>query len=139
MQLDPPHRASRYFRYYGTVRSIHPDAYFELQTSNNRHAFFLEYERRADRPATMRDRLAPYLRYYSTRRPLEDHGVIPSVLVVFEDELAADHFLNIARDELELAHVDLPLFVSCEADISRWGPLASIWRTADGRERVGLR
>ncbi len=138
-QLDPPHRASRYFRFEGAVRSVHPDAYFELLTSKTRQAFFLEYERRADRPATMRDRLAPYLRYYSTRRPLEDHGVIPSVLVVFEDELAADHFLNIARDELELAHVHLPLFVSCKADINRWGPLDSIWRTADGRERVGLR
>ena len=138
-QLDPPHRASRYFRFEAAVRSIHPDAYFELLTSKSRQAFFLEYERRADRPATMRDRLAPYLRYYSTRRPLEDHGVIPSVLVVFEDELAADHFLKVARHELARAHVDLPLFVSCKADISRWGPLASIWRTADGRERVGLR
>lgn len=138
-QLDPPHRASRYFRFEGGVRSIQPDAFFTLQTSKEQRAFFLEYERRADRPATMRERLAPYLRYFSTRRPLEDHGVIPSVLVVFENELAADHFLNIARDELELAHVHLPLFVSCGADISRWGPLASIWRTADGRERVGLR
>ncbi len=138
-QLDPPHRASRYFRYDGAVRSVHPDAYFELLTSKSRQAFFLEYERRADRPATMRDRLAPYLCYYSTRRPLEDHGVVPSVLVVFEDELAADHFLKVARHELARAHVALPLFVSCKADISRWGPLASIWRTADGRERVGLR
>ena len=138
-QLDPPHRAPRYFRYDGAVRSIHPDAYFEILSSNGRRAFFLEYERRADRPATMRDRLAPYLCYYSTRRPLEDHGVVPSVLVVFEDELAADHFLKVARDELAWAHVHLSLFVSCGADISRWGPLASIWRTADGRERVGLR
>ena len=138
-QLDPPHRASRNFRYGGAVRSIHPDAYFEILSTNGRQAFFLEYERRADRPATMRDRLAPYLRYFSTRRPLEDHGVIPNVLVVFEDELAADHFLNVARNQLARARIDLPLLVSHEADVSRCGPLAPIWRTADGRERVGLR
>ena len=137
-QLDPPHRASRYFRFEGGVRSIQPDAYFELRTCNKRHAFFLEYERRADRPATMRDRLAPYLRYYATRRPLEDHGVIPSVLVVFEDELAADHFLNVARNQLARACVNLPLLISSEDDVSSRGPLPSIWRTADGRERVGL-
>ncbi len=139
IRCDPPHRASRYFRYDGAVRSIHPDAHFEVLSSNGRQAFFLEYERRANRPATMRDRIAPYLRYYSTRRPLEDHGVIPSVLVVFEDELAADHFLKVARNQLARARVHLPLLVSHEADVSRCGPLAPIWRTVDGRERVGLR
>ena len=50
IQLDPPQRAPRYFRFEGAVRSIHPDAYFELLTSDSRQAFFLEYERRADRP-----------------------------------------------------------------------------------------
>ncbi len=128
-QLDPPHRASRYFRFEGTVRSVHPDAYFELRTCSKRHAFFLEYERRADRPATMRDRLAPYLRYYSTRRPLEDHGVIPSVLVVFEDELSADHFLGLAGREQSRSGVNLPLMVSCREELERSGPLANAWRS----------
>ena len=133
-QLDPPHRASRYFRYEGAVRSIHPDAYFRLLTSDGRQAYFLEYERRADRPSTMRDRLAPYLRYYSTRRPLEDHGLIPSVLVVFEDELSADHFLTFARDELSRCRVALPLFVSSRAALDGSGPLSQIWRTVRSQE-----
>ena len=133
-QLDPPHRASRYFRFEGAVCSIHPDAYFELMTSVGRQAFFLEYERRADRPSTMRDRLAPYLRYYSTRRPLEDHGLIPSVLVVFEDELSADHFLAFARAELSRRRVDVPLFVSSQDQVDGKGPLSQSWRTVRSQE-----
>ena len=128
-QLDPPHRASRYFRFEGAVRSIHPDAYFELLTPDGRQAFFLEYERRADRPSTMRDRLAPYLRYYSTRRPLEDHGLIPSVLVVFEVELSADHFLAFAERERSRSNIDLPLLVSCRSELECDGPLGSAWRS----------
>ena len=128
-QLDPPQRASRYFRYEGAVRAIHPDAYFGLLTSDGRPAFFLEYERRADRPSTMRDRLAPYLRYYSTRRPLEDHGLIPSVLVVFEDELSADHFLKFAERERSRGNIDLPLLVSCRSEVECDGPLGSAWRS----------
>ena len=129
IQLDPPHRASRYFRFEGAVRSIHPDAYFELRTPKHREVFFLEYERRADRPSTMRDRLAPYLRYYSTRRPLEDHGLIPSVLVVFEDELSADHFLAFAERERSRSNIDLPLLVSCRSELECDGPLGSAWRS----------
>ena len=128
-QLDPPQRASRYFRYEGAVRAIHPDAYFGLLTSDGRPAFFLEYERRADRPSTMRDRLAPYLRYYSTRRPLEDHGLIPSVLVVFEEQLTADHFLAFAERERSRSNIEFPLLVSCRSELECDGPLGSAWRS----------
>ena len=51
-------------------------------------------------PSTMSDRLAPYLRYYSSHRPLDDHGVRPEVLIVFEDEIAQTHFLRVAREEM---------------------------------------
>ena len=40
------------------------------------------------RPVTMAARLAPYLRYYASARPTDDHGARPAVLLVFEDELA---------------------------------------------------
>ena len=58
-------------------------------------AFFLEWERRAVRPATMAQRLAPYLRYYSSHRPTDDHGIRPAVLVVFDGDIAATHFLRL--------------------------------------------
>ena len=96
-QLDPPHRASRYFRFNEGLRSIHPDAFLVLKRSEHNKPFFLEWERRAVRPVTMAARLAPYLRYYSSHRPMDDHGVQPTLLVVFDDELAAIHFLRVAK------------------------------------------
>ena len=127
-QLDPPHRASRYFRHNGVLHSVHPDAFAVLRREGTPWAFFLEWERRAVRPSTMAARLAPYLRYYASQRPTDDHGVRPAVLVVFEDEIAADHFLRVARREIARARVELPLRVSHRALIEREGPLGHAWR-----------
>ena len=108
-QLDPPHRAARHFRHEDGPRSVHPDAFFMLTRGGEQRAFFLELERRAVRPSTMRHRLAPYLRYYSTTRPLDDHGVTPTVLIVVEDAIIAPHFRQIAQQEMDRAGVQLPL------------------------------
>ncbi len=128
-QFDPPHRASKYFRHHDRLHSVHPDAFGLLRREGERRAFFLEWERRAVRPSTMAARLAPYLRYYASQRPTDDHGLRPHVLVVFEDELAADHILRIARREIARARVDLPLRVSQRALLEREGPLGAAWRT----------
>ena len=59
VQLDPPHRASRYFRYgdrpagWGGTRSVHPDGFGLLRRREANWPFFLEWERRAVRPTTM--------------------------------------------------------------------------------------
>ena len=79
----------------------------------------------------MAARLAPYLRYYATSRPLEDHGLLPQVLVVFEDDLAADHFLRIATEAIARAEVPLPLLVSDRRRIDEHGPLGSAWRSVE--------
>ena len=100
-QLDPPHRAARHFRDEHGQRSVHPDAFFMLRRGDETKAFFLEFERRAVRPSTMRKRLAPYLRYYSTNRPLDDHGVVPSVQIVVEDAIIVPHFRRIAQQEID--------------------------------------
>lgn len=131
-QLDPPHRASRYFRHQGRMRSVHPDAFGVLRSEGEDWPFFLEWERRAVRPATMRARLAPYLRYYDTDRPLEDHGVRPALLVVFEDGLAADHFRRLAAQEMERVEVEVPLLVSDRRALEQSGALGSGWRAVRG-------
>jgi len=138
VQLDPPHRASRHFRSFERMRSIQPDAYALLETASGEQAYFLEWERRAVRPATMAARLAPYLRYYGSGRPLEDHGLLPRVLVVFEDELAPDHFLRIAADAVARAEVPLPLLVSDRRRLRKHGPLGRAWRSIEQRSPRGL-
>ena len=133
-QLDPPHRASRYFRHEGSLRSIQPDAFAVLRKGRTLWPFFLEWERRAVRPATMASRIAPYLRYYSTHRPADDHGARPAVLVVFHDDLAATRFLRVARDEAARTGVTLPLWVSHRSLVERVGPLGPAWHTPDEYE-----
>ncbi len=135
-QLDPPHRASRYFRHEDRLRSIQPDAFVMLHAGGERLPLFLEWERRAIRPKTMRARLAPYLRYFSTRRPVDDHGALPRLLVVFDDPLAATQFLRVARSEMERTRITVPLFVSDRELVRRQGPLGAAWRTTDDWQLV---
>ena len=136
VQLDPPTRASRYFRHQDKVRSIHPDAFGVLRRGADTWPFFLEWERRAVRPATMVDRIAPYLRYYSSHRPTDDNGSQPLVLVVFEDEIAQTHFIRVARDEMARAGVNVLLRVSHRSLLERVGPLGKAWGMTDGSESV---
>ena len=137
-QLDPPHRASRYFRHFGARRSIHPDAFGILKRYGAQWAFFLEWERRAVRPVTMAARLAPYLRYYATPRPVDDHGLRPFVLVVFHEDLPARHFLRIAMREMARRRTVLPLMVSHRALLDREGPLGRAWLAPGGGELMRI-
>ena len=105
-QVAPPHHAARYFRHEGRLRSIHPDGFGVVHANGRARPFFLEYERRAVNPSTMAARLAPYLRYYSSSRPLEDHEERPLVLIVFEGPLAEANFLGVARKEMRRTEVE---------------------------------
>ena len=126
-QLDPARRATRFFRHDDRLHSVRPDAFGVLRREGKERPFFLEWERRAVRPVTMAARIAPYLRYYASNRPLDDHGAIPAVLVVFDDDLAAGHFLRVAADEIKRAGVRVPLRVSHRAALERLGPLGQAW------------
>ena len=129
VQIDPPRRASRHFRHDGRMRAVNPDAFGVLKKGDTTWPFFLEWERRAVRPSTMSERLAPYLRYYSSHRPLDDHGARPAVLIVFDDEIAQTHFLRVAREEMRADGVAVPLWVSHREAIDALGPLGSAWRS----------
>ena len=84
----------------------------------------------------MAARLAPYLRYCSSKRPIEDHGAPPLVLVVFEDPLAADHFMQVARDEAQRVGVAPPLFASDRRLLDQRNPLGPAWRRYDDWQRL---
>ena len=132
VQLDPPRRASRYFRHQGGLRSVHPDAFGVVCRGGDTRPFFLGWERRAVRPATMAARVAPYLRYYATPRPTDDHGSQPLVLVVFDDPIALTHFMEVAAREMERARVRLPLLASHRALVESAGPLGRAWIARSG-------
>ena len=132
LQLDPPRRASRYFRHDDRLHSVQPDAFGILRQGDDMWPFFLEWERRAVRPVTMASRLAPYLRYYASRRPTDDHGTQPVVWVVFDDEMAANHFLRVAREEMGRARVEVPLRVSHRRLLEQEGPLGRTWLGWEG-------
>ena len=131
VMLEPPHRASRFFEHNYKMRSIQPDAFGILRRRNKTLPFFLEWERRAVRPGTMAERLAPYLRYYSTHNPTDDHGAYPVVLIVFDDVLVESRFLGVARKEMARTRIDLPLWVSHREVLEREGPLGMAWRSPE--------
>ena len=84
----------------------------------------------------MAARIAPYLRYYSTHRPTDDHGAQPAVLVVFDDDLTQTHFLRVAQEEMARTRLRVPLWVSHRSLLGRVGPLGAAWRTPEGWEPV---
>ena len=129
--LEPPHKATRYFKHNFKTRSIHPDAFGMLEKGEKLMPFFLEWERRAVRPGTMADRLAPYLRYYSSLNPFDDHGAWPLVLIVFDDMLVESRFHSVARREMARTGVKLPLWASYKEMIEKVGPLGRAWRNPD--------
>ncbi len=122
VQLDPPQRASRYFRHEDRLRAVRPDAFGALRKEGRAWSFFLEWERRAVRPVTMAARLAPYLRYFSTHQPTDDNGGQPVVLVVFEDDLAHSHFLRVADEQVTRSTVQAPVLVSHRDLVEKEGP-----------------
>ena len=130
IQLDPPHRASRYFRHDGKLHSVQPDAFGLLRSGCRDRPFFLEWERRAIRPSTMAAKLAPYLRYYGTRRPTEDHGAQPLVLIALDDALAADRLLRMVREQPRRTLDELPILITDRRLLQQAGPLGHAWRTA---------
>ncbi len=131
LQVSPPHHSTRYFPHRGRLRSIHPDGFGVVRVGTKTFPFFLEWERRALHPSTMAARLAPYLRYYASKQPLDDHGEWPVVLIVFDDFLAEGNFLGVARSEMERARVNVPLCVSYKELLDKLGPLGRAWRSPE--------
>ena len=134
VQLDPPPRAARRFQEGQSHRSILPDAFGILRSDEALCAFFLEFERSAIYESKMPDKLDSYLEYYSTTRPLDEHGVMPMVLFVFETAFRAKRFTDVARSEIQKVGAGLPLWVSSEDELYVEDPFSPIWRTPYGNE-----
>ena len=130
VMADPPHRAARRYQVAGRYEPISPDAYGIYRAGDATHHFFLEWERRAAHPALLEGKLAPYLRYYASRRVLEDHSAYPTLLVVLRDETIESHFLGIAAKEVAGAgRTTLRVLASNAEFIGSLGPLHAVWKS----------
>ena len=133
VQAEPPHRAVRRFQVDGMYMSINPDAYAQIEHGGRVHHFFLEWERRAAHPALLRERIAPYLRYFGSRRPLDDDGAYPVLMVVLRDEIVESHFLRLACDELgKTSTAPLRVLASNAQAVEAQGALGHVWRERPG-------
>jgi DNA-binding MarR family transcriptional regulator len=134
---DPPHRSVRRFLSNGVYHSINPDAYGQHLAGAATHHFFLEWERRAAHPAHLRTKLAPYLQYYSTGRPMENYGANPLLLVVLKDEIVESQFLRIAQGESDKAGVTTLRDLASHASIVEMQvPLEKVWMESAGGPRI---
>ena len=133
VQIDPPRRASRYFWHYDKLRSVQPDAFGVLRRAGKAWPFFLEWERRAVRPVTMVARIAPYLRYYSSHRPTDDHGT-PSLPSSSSSRTRSPRHTSCASQvrRWHAPESTVPLLVSHRSLLERVGPLGRAWRSRDG-------
>ena len=131
VRIDPPHRAAR--RLPDGRGTLRPDAFVLLGRGRTSRAFLLVWARRWVRPATVAARLAPYLRYYASHRPVDDHGAVPLVLAVCRDEAARVRLLAAARDAMARAGVIVSLLAAHRFAPEDGGPLGRIWTDADGR------
>ena len=137
-QLDPPHRASRYFR-YGTLfdPSIPTPSAFCAGAPTHGPSSWSGNAGRSDRRRWRRGS-RPTCGTSPPTVPFDDHGVQPSVLVVLQDDIAVTHFLRVARDEMDRVGVEVPLSVSHEAALEDLGPLGLAWRSPKKESRKVL-
>ena len=137
-EAEPPHRAGRRYPVYGGHGSVNPDAYGRIETGRGELHFFLEMERRAGWRGRFIDKLRPYLRYYASGQPLETFGAWPQVLFVLRDEIAETGLLRMSEGEAERYEVEdvLPVLTTTEGLVAEYGPLAAIWRSEPGGQRI---
>lgn len=132
LELVPAHRSERWTR--GSYRpvGVKPDASGVMQVVGRlRRPFLLEYERRADAPAKMREKLDPYRRYYGQFMRNEHWGSTVVTLFVFEDAGAAGRFVVHCRRDSAAPRVKagqaLPIFVTSLARLRSEGGASRCW------------
>ena len=140
--------AGRVFRHYEPSLSsdekrpsIQPDAGGLLVHRGRSIPFLLEFEHRAVRPSRVFKRIRPYHGYMVSGAPLQDYGIYPLVLVVFEDLSGETAFFLEAQKVEQESGIVVPFAVTHVGEVERLGALGPIWRlpsnpSMDGRTRM---
>ena len=133
IDLLPPHRWERWFRYNRKLRSIRPDGIFEVAHRGRRRTFLLEYEARADVPARMREKLERYRSYYgSFDTDFDFDGRGSTVLFIFAEAATASRFALFARN---MARRPMPILVSSMDVLREHGVIGTAWRSPWAMQR----
>ena len=82
--------------------------------------------------------MAPGVEVHAPLAAFRRAGRRDASLVVFDDELAASHFLRVARKEMERAGVEVPLWVSHGRLLTQDGALEKAWSSPARADVVGL-
>ena len=105
--------------------SIAPDAVGELIAGDSTVPFYLECEHRARHPRGVRAKLRPYLRYYRSGQPEQDHPPFPFTLFVVDGEDVEETYV---RTSSGMRSMTVPVLVSCRPVLERSGILGRSWR-----------
>ena len=126
----PSHRGMRQFTYDYGSSSVSPDLIAELHGRFPSQTVFLEYEMRASSIGQIKDKILPWLRYFSTNRPHEDFQGSLKVLFVLSDDRVETSFQEIAGDLLSRTEVDIPLATTHKELLRQEGPVLAepVWK-----------
>ena len=119
----PTERAARSVRH--GEPAIAPDAVGELIAGDSRVPFYLECEHRARHPRGVSAKLRPYMRYYCSGEPENDHPPFPFTLFVVDGQDVEETYVRAAS---VMRSMTVPVLVSCRPVLERSGILGRSWR-----------
>ena len=133
----PTHRSERWTGRGRDKKAILPDASFIASVKGEVLPFVLEFERRADKPSSMAERLTPYKQYYDDMFSYEDLGKVLTTLFLFDDKIKASDFSSYCFSGRAATRTErgrtVPLYVSSSEVIEDRGCWADVWLAIGGR------
>ena len=128
----PSHRYEKHFRYgrsrnrkYQDIwRSIKPDSTIVLRRRHDQLVLFLEFERRADTPKRIAQKIDTYRNYFASKDTDSDFPNRPGVLFCFEKPKEASGFVSEAR---RAGGSELPILVSSLEQLRANGLFSCSW------------
>ena len=130
LEILPPHRWERWFRYNSRRYGLKPDATGQLVWRGRNVSLLLEYEERAIKPVRMHERLLRYRRYYGSLETQRDFERGSMVAVVFPDTAAASRCSAYASREARRrprAGIRMPLLIGSLAGLEEESVLGQCW------------
>lgn len=130
VEVLPPHRWERWFRYNKRRYGLKPDAIGQLAWRGTNASLILEYEKRAIKPVRMHERLLRYRRYYGALETQRDFQNASMVAFVFPDAAAASRCSTFALNEARKAkrvEMIVPLLIGSLAGLEAEGALGTFW------------